>query len=97
MAKTSSRGTVSPLTPLYKWRFKQPITGYTVCGSLARQLSFADASPVLGRVESTYEPAMTKAFLHGRTEAIRTVQPESVHFVKVSPNVGYWKKANELC
>jgi len=26
---------------------------------------------------------MTKAFLHGRTEAIRTVQPESIHFVKV--------------
>ncbi|KAL7421318.1 carnitine O-acetyltransferase yat1 [Cryptotrichosporon argae] len=35
-----------------------------------------------GRVESTYEPAMTKAYLHGRTEAIRTVQPESVKFVK---------------
>ena len=27
---------------------------------------------------------MTKAFLHGRTEAIRTVQPESVNFVKAS-------------
>lgn len=27
---------------------------------------------------------MTKAFLHGRTEAIRTVQSESVHFVKAS-------------
>ena len=26
---------------------------------------------------------MTKAFLHGRTEAIRTVQAESIHFVKV--------------
>ncbi|KAK4685014.1 hypothetical protein P7C73_g5150, partial [Tremellales sp. Uapishka_1] len=35
-----------------------------------------------GRVESTYEPAMTKAFVHGRTEAIRTVQPDSVDFVK---------------
>jgi len=35
-----------------------------------------------GRIECTYEPAMTKAFLHGRTEAIRTVQPESVTFVK---------------
>lgn len=43
--------------------------------------------PNLGRVESTYEPAMTKAFLHGRTEAIRTVQPESVQFVKVSFHV----------
>ena len=46
----------------------------------------ADALPASGRVESTYEPAMTKAFLHGRTESIRTVQPESVHFVKVSPS-----------
>ncbi|TFK53149.1 acyltransferase ChoActase/COT/CPT [Heliocybe sulcata] len=35
-----------------------------------------------GRIESTYEPAMTKSFLHGRTEAIRTVQPQSVGFVK---------------
>ncbi|KAH9948648.1 acyltransferase ChoActase/COT/CPT [Amylocystis lapponica] len=35
-----------------------------------------------GRIECTYEPAMTKAFLHGRTEAIRTVQPPSVDFVK---------------
>lgn len=35
-----------------------------------------------GRTECTYEPAMTKAFLHGRTEAIRTVQPASVEFTK---------------
>ena len=35
-----------------------------------------------GRVECTYEPAMTKAFLHGRTEAIRSVTPESVRFVQ---------------
>ena len=35
-----------------------------------------------GRIECTYEPAMTKSFLHGRTEAIRTVQPHSVEFVK---------------
>ncbi|KAI2625256.1 choline/Carnitine O-acyltransferase [Hypomontagnella submonticulosa] len=35
-----------------------------------------------GRVECTYEPAMTKAFLHGRTEAIRTVTEESVNFVQ---------------
>jgi carnitine O-acetyltransferase len=34
--------------------------------------------------DCTYEPAMTKAFLHGRTEAIRTVQPESVAFTKVT-------------
>ena len=35
-----------------------------------------------GRVESTYEPAMTKVFLHGRTEAIRAVTPESTEFIK---------------
>ncbi|TAQ83798.1 hypothetical protein B7494_g7880 [Chlorociboria aeruginascens] len=35
-----------------------------------------------GRVECTYEPAMTKVYLHGRTEAIRTVSPESVDFVQ---------------
>ena len=40
-------------------------------------------SVVIGRIECTYEPAMTKSFLHGRTEAIRTVQPQSVDFVKV--------------
>jgi len=35
-----------------------------------------------GRVECVYEPAMTKSFLHGRTEAIRSVQKESVDFTK---------------
>ncbi|KAL7809883.1 Choline/Carnitine o-acyltransferase domain-containing protein [Trichoderma aethiopicum] len=35
-----------------------------------------------GRVECTYEPAMTKTFLHGRTEAIRPVTDESVDFVQ---------------
>lgn len=35
-----------------------------------------------GRVENTYEPAMTKAFLHGRTEAIRAVSVESSDFVR---------------
>lgn len=35
-----------------------------------------------GRIECTYEPAMTKMFLHGRTEAIRSVTDESVEFVK---------------
>lgn len=35
-----------------------------------------------GKVESTYEPAMTKFFLHGRTEAIRSVSDESVRFVQ---------------
>jgi carnitine O-acetyltransferase len=35
-----------------------------------------------GRVECTYEPAATKVFLHGRTEAIRSVTIESVDFVQ---------------
>lgn len=35
-----------------------------------------------GRVECTYEPAMTKVYLHGRTEAVRSVSAESVHFVQ---------------
>ena len=35
-----------------------------------------------GRVENTYEPAMTKMFLHGRTEAVRTLTPEALDFVR---------------
>lgn len=35
-----------------------------------------------GRIECVYEPAMTKTFYHGRTEAIRSVTDESVHFLK---------------
>ncbi|ODV63791.1 carnitine O-acetyltransferase YAT1 [Ascoidea rubescens DSM 1968] len=47
------------------------------------QMSFqATYYALYGKVECTYEPAMTKGFLHGRTEAIRTVSNESNHFVK---------------
>lgn len=35
-----------------------------------------------GKVECTYEPAMTKHFFHGRTEAVRTVSQESNLFVR---------------
>ncbi|KAI9813914.1 MAG: hypothetical protein M1832_006061 [Thelocarpon impressellum] len=35
-----------------------------------------------GRVENTYEPAMTKIYLHGRTEAIRSVTAEAAAFVR---------------
>ena len=35
-----------------------------------------------GRVENTYEPAMTKVFLHGRTEAVRSATTEASGFVK---------------
>ncbi|ODQ53229.1 acyltransferase ChoActase/COT/CPT [Saitoella complicata NRRL Y-17804] len=35
-----------------------------------------------GSTACTYEPAMTKAFLHGRTEAIRSVTDQSVEFTR---------------
>ncbi|KXN91914.1 Putative mitochondrial carnitine O-acetyltransferase [Leucoagaricus sp. SymC.cos] len=35
-----------------------------------------------GHVECVYEPAMTKSFLHGHTEALQSVQCESVNFTK---------------
>ena len=35
-----------------------------------------------GRMESCYEPAMTKIFYHGRTEAVRAVTQESSEFVR---------------
>jgi carnitine O-acetyltransferase len=34
-----------------------------------------------GRIECVYEPAMTKIYYHGRTEAIRSVTEESVDFL----------------
>lgn len=47
------------------------------------QLAFQAAYYGLyGRLENVYEPAMTKVFLHGRTEAVRAVTPESVDFVQ---------------
>jgi carnitine O-acetyltransferase len=46
-----------------------------------------NANFLIGRTECTYEPATTKTFLHGRTEAIRTVQPESVDFTKVNAHL----------
>ena len=36
-----------------------------------------------GRMECVYEPAMTKIYYHGRTEAIRSVTPESTEFVRL--------------
>ncbi|KAH7393050.1 carnitine acetyl transferase-like protein [Pyrenochaeta sp. MPI-SDFR-AT-0127] len=35
-----------------------------------------------GRIECVYEPAMTKVYYHGRTEAIRSVTEESVEFLR---------------
>ena len=36
-----------------------------------------------GRMECVYEPAMTKIYYHGRTEAIRSVTQESTEFVRL--------------
>ncbi|KKA30110.1 hypothetical protein TD95_003067 [Thielaviopsis punctulata] len=47
------------------------------------QMAFQSAYYSLyGHIDCTYEPAMTKTFLHGRTEAIRTVSQESIEFVQ---------------
>ncbi|KAI0381507.1 choline/Carnitine O-acyltransferase [Hypomontagnella monticulosa] len=60
---------------------KNFITGTGFSPDAFVQMAFQAAYYGLyGRVECTYEPAMTKAFLHGRTEAIRTVTEESVNF-----------------
>lgn len=55
-----------------------------------------------GKVECTYEPAMTKAFFHGRTEAIRTVSQESNLFVRkffdpAMPNADKLKYLSDAC
>ena len=63
------------------------------------QMAFQAAYYTLyGRCETTYEPAMTKAFLHGRTEAIRTVQPHSAKFVEtyISPDAKVEAKLDAL-
>lgn len=51
-----------------------------------------------GRAAPTYEPAMTKAFLRGRTETIRTVQPHTLSFVEtwVSPKATVQEKLQAL-
>lgn len=55
-----------------------------------------------GRVECTYEPAMTKKFLHGRTESVRVVTNDSAAFcrkfcedVPAQTKLDYLKKACE--
>ena len=37
---------------------------------------------LFGRVVCVYEPVQTKSFLHGRTEAARTMTVEAAHFVR---------------
>jgi carnitine O-acetyltransferase len=82
---------------------KNFITSMSISPDAFVQMAFQAAYYGLyGRVEPTYEPAMTKAFLHGQTEAIFTVSKESADFVQtfwgdVSPaiKVNALKKACE--
>ncbi|KAH0834293.1 hypothetical protein J3R83DRAFT_11666 [Lanmaoa asiatica] len=51
----------------------------------AHQMAFQAAYfGLYGRTECTYEPVIMKAFLHGQTKAIWSIQLESVKFTKVS-------------
>lgn len=62
---------------------KDFIVGMGISPDAFTQMAFQAAYYGLyGRIENTYEPAMTKIFLHGRTEAIRVPTPESVRFVQ---------------
>ncbi|EJD46993.1 acyltransferase ChoActase/COT/CPT [Auricularia subglabra TFB-10046 SS5] len=62
---------------------KNFITRYGFSPDAFVQMAFQAAYfGLYGRIECTYEPAMTKSFIHGRTEAIRTVQEHSVEFTK---------------
>jgi len=62
---------------------------------LAFQLGYFN---LLGRVDPVYESGMTRKFLHGRTETIRSVSVESVQWVKAmtSHNIGIREKFNFL-
>lgn len=62
---------------------KNFITRYGFSPDAFVQMAFQAAYfGLYGRIECTYEPAMTKSFIHGRTEAIRTVQEHTVEFTK---------------
>lgn len=63
---------------------KNFITSMGISPDAFVQMAFqASYYGLYGRIENTYEPAMTKMFLHGRTEAIRSVTAESSNFVKI--------------
>ncbi|KAH7098270.1 acyltransferase ChoActase/COT/CPT [Auriculariales sp. MPI-PUGE-AT-0066] len=62
---------------------KNFITRYGFSPDAFVQMAFQAAYfGLYGRIECTYEPAMTKSFIHGRTEAIRTVQDHTVNFTQ---------------
>lgn len=67
----------------FKGYGKRFITSHGFSPDAFVQMAFqATYYSLYGRAPPTYEPAMTKAFLRGRTETIRTVQPHTLDFVK---------------
>ncbi len=62
---------------------KAGIKGLKVSPDAFVQLAMQRAQHRLfGKCHNVYEPVMTRRYLHGRTEAARTVTPESVAFVE---------------
>ncbi|KAI8971435.1 acyltransferase ChoActase/COT/CPT [Mycotypha africana] len=60
------------------------ITGMKMSPDAFVQMAFQAAYYGLyGKCDMTYEPAMTKTYLHGRTEAIHSVSEASSEFVKL--------------
>lgn len=51
-----------------------------------------------GKVVCSYEPVLTKRFLHGRTEAMRSTTPEAAAFCEVfcDPNSSNTEKLDAL-
>ncbi|RHZ69204.1 hypothetical protein Glove_287g7 [Diversispora epigaea] len=69
---------------------KSLITSFHMSPDAFVQMAFQAAYYGLyGTIECTYEPAMTKAFFHGRTEAIRPVTMDAIEFVKL-----WWSDAS---
>ena len=67
----------------FKGYGKQFITRHGFSPDAFVQMAFhATHHSLYGHAVPTYEPAMTKAFRHGRTEAIRTAQPHSLAFTR---------------
>ncbi|GAB6280651.1 MAG: choline/carnitine O-acyltransferase [Thermovirga sp.] len=63
---------------------KELIKGLSVAPDAFIQMALQMAQhEVWGYPRSTYEAVMTRQFLHGRTEAVRTVSRESVEFTRI--------------
>ena len=70
---------VLPFDKFGKKRIKELKTSPDSFVQIAYQLT---QKKTFGKVRNTYESVMTKQFLHGRTEAMRPVTPESIAFAE---------------